>query len=107
MKNNEAMYAHFGKNHAHRCGECSNLIAFRAGRTWFKCRRYGTGRSISTDWRKSWTACGKFNVPLAPGEKPMIRRLPPTRKATEPVPGQTCMWKQNDAAKGTGTDADS
>ncbi len=88
MKKNEAMYAFFGKDHAHQCGDCLNFIECVGNRKWFKCKRYGVSSSLSTDWRKRWTACGKFNIPLAPGEKPMIKRLPPERKSAKPVAGQ-------------------
>lgn len=88
MKKNEAMYACYGKDHAHCCGECGNLIEHRERRSWYKCKRYGTSSSLSTDWRKSWTACGKFNVRLEPGEKPMIKRLLPEKKAADQIEGQ-------------------
>jgi hypothetical protein len=97
MKKNEAMYSFFGKDYAHRCAECCN---FSAGGMWFKCKRYGVSASLSTDWRKSWTACGKFNVPLDPGERPMIERLPPERKPTEQIAGQTCMWDSENKTRG-------
>lgn len=91
-RKNEAMYASYGKDYTHQCGECANLYSHNC--QYFKCQRYGGGYSAATDWRKKWTACGKFNIPLNPGEKPMIRRLPPAGKEIEQVPGQISLFEQ-------------
>ena len=68
----EAMYDRFGVDHEHKCGECPN---FKGGiNTYFKCRIYGESNAQSTDWAKSWVACGMFGKEWD-GDVPVIRTL--------------------------------
>ena len=62
------MHEKYGWDEEHTCGECQNLIT---GYTWGgkrlrKCLVYGVTQSNASDWAKSYTACGMFNV--APDE---------------------------------------
>lgn len=59
----ERMYEHFGKDHAHKCKDCDNLIYREQGRRWYKCAVYGVSACAATDWRINQTACGCFNEP--------------------------------------------
>lgn len=53
-----AMWDFFGKFRGKCCSECSHLVKER----FYKCEVYGISRSEATDWAKSWTACGAFNI---------------------------------------------
>lgn len=58
----ELMHRMFGKDEAHKCGECNNLCTFRyRDKTYRKCEIYGVTHSQASDWAKRWTACGLFN----------------------------------------------
>jgi len=56
------MWHYYGKRDDKRCSDCLHLITVYGDmpRTYFKCELYGVSASSATDWRKKWTACGKF-----------------------------------------------
>lgn len=43
------------------CGECVHLVSHVAHRQFWKCARFRLSASASSDWRKSWPACGLFS----------------------------------------------
>ena len=53
----DIMHKLYGKDHAHKCGDCCNLDAFEGwGKARRKCERYGYSHCEATDWtRKSLT----------------------------------------------------
>lgn len=64
------LLAVYGKQPGHTCGECKHLVTWRFASDYFKCelsRSRGQSGGPSTDWRKSWPACGRFE----PGEGPV------------------------------------
>jgi len=74
----ELMHRMFGKDEAHTCGECKNMVEGRyRSRTLRKCRVYGLTHSEASDWAKRWTACGKFNSEYA--GMPIIELVRPNR----------------------------
>ena len=74
----ELMHRMFGKNEAHTCGECNNLVEGRYHtRILRKCRIYGLTHSEASDWAKRWTACGKFNCEYS--GRPIIDFVRPDR----------------------------
>lgn len=72
MKSIDNMHKHWGRYYPNKCGDCSNLIRRQWDKTYFKCARYGLSHCASTDWALSWAACGKFNKPLEPNERPLV-----------------------------------
>jgi hypothetical protein len=54
------MYKQHGTRPGRTCGECSNLITYQYGGRYFKCGLSRVTSSAASDWRKKWTACGKF-----------------------------------------------
>ena len=57
----DLMHRTFGKDDAHKCRECSNILRDSYhGRTYIKCRVYGCTNSEASDWVLKWTACGMF-----------------------------------------------
>jgi hypothetical protein len=43
-----------------RCKQCKSFARYSMGSTWFKCHKSRVSRSIATDWRANWPACGAF-----------------------------------------------
>ncbi len=71
------------------CGDCCNYFSGRYhNKTLRKCARYGATHSEASDWRKSWTGCGMFNVPMKDNEGPVIRTIRGKRAAEEVMEGQ-------------------
>lgn len=87
----QRMHKQFGREHVHKCGDCGNLLRNTWDKAYFKCARYGESNCEATDWAKSWPACGKFNVPLEDGERPLIKYCDRTRPPQGEVPGQIRM----------------
>ena len=82
------MHKLYGYN-AESCGDCGNFISVTpTSRTVFKCLRYGNTASEASDWRKSWTACGMFNIPKPENERCVIETGRGKRAAVEPPEGQ-------------------
>lgn len=59
-KSIDKMHAAHGAAPGHRCGECAELVAKRYDKVYWKCRLYGDSNGPGTDFRKCWSACGKF-----------------------------------------------
>ena len=87
-RKHDAMYAEYGKDHTHTCKQCSNCVYKIRDKRYYKCLRYGDSASEATDWAIGKTACGMFDVSLAPGEYPMIKRLKRHEKEAVQVTGQ-------------------
>jgi hypothetical protein len=84
----EAMYAEFGKDGTHTCGQCSNFISGSYhGRILKKCKGYGLTHSEASDWARNWVACGMFSQPFAE-RRPMIERMCRKKNDNSPVEGQ-------------------
>lgn len=88
IRKHDAMYAAYGKDHAHTCNQCSNCVYNTWDKRYYKCLRYGDSASEATDWAIGKTACGMFDVPLPPGERPMVRRLKRDAKEAVQADGQ-------------------
>lgn len=90
----QRMHKEFGREHVHKCGECCNFVSGRyegIGRVLQKCKRYGLTHSEATDWAQKWPACTKFNVPLAPEERPLMAYVSRKRQPEGEIPGQMMM----------------
>lgn len=88
MKKIDLMHKLFGKNHAHKCEECSHFHSGRYhDRTLFKCDVYGLTHSEASDWRKSYLACGLFNQPYS-GRNIIRLATPDTKTDDGPLEGQ-------------------
>lgn len=96
MKNQlETMHRLYGKDHAHKCGQCSNFVRGRYhDRMLQKCERFGLSHSETSDWAQRWPACGMFNVPMPDDDKPVkdwAKRAQHRIVADEPADGQIRM----------------
>lgn len=92
----ELMRRYYGESN-HLCGECCNLMTFRAGkRTVRKCKAYGATCSSKSDWAKKWGACGLFGKDV-PGKlvsdtaKKMFSRIGVCDYKTQEIDGQQKM----------------
>lgn len=68
MAPSDAMIRRYGRAEGYKCGECEYCARRKrdmAARP-YKCRRYGTVRSVSRDWRVSWPACKLFRAKEIP-----------------------------------------
>ena len=84
------MHKEWGRYYPNKCGDCCNRARYEyRGKTYRKCERYGESHSDATDWADSWMACGKYNVPLGPGEAPLIRWAVRDKPKRTEVEGQT------------------
>ena len=92
MKKIDLMHATYGVDiKGRRCRDCHNLVRVTpTGRSYYKCTVYGESKAESSDWAAKWTACGRFDKPLEPGEYTLLHQLKrePRPKAVEVVPGQ-------------------
>jgi hypothetical protein len=71
------------------CGDCCNYVSGRYhDKTLRKCVRYGGTHSEASDWKKSATACGMFNIPMKDNEAPVIRTVRGERAKDGPLEGQ-------------------
>ena len=90
-----AMHKEYGKAHGLKCADCTSLLCreFRSGRRVYKCKAYGDSCADSTDWAKSWPACGLHGKPLPDGHVPLIERLKHSKRVdNRPVDGQISMF---------------
>lgn len=91
----DAMHQFYGKDPEERkCAECEFLLHGRYHDKWYyKCEVYGCSHSESTDWRKSYGACGLIGKAFPEGDtriKDVVSRERP--KEEEPMPGQLSMF---------------
>ena len=94
-----AMHKEYGKAHGLKCVDCPSLHCreFRSGRRVYKCKAYGDSCAESTDWAKSWPACGLHDKPLPDGHVPLIERLKHSKRVdNRPVDGQVSMFGGNE-----------
>ena len=71
----KAMHRFHGKDHQHKCKDCCNLIEKYWQRKYHKCLVYGDSNAPSTDWAKSYVACGHFDIPFDPDRENEVRKL--------------------------------
>lgn len=85
-----AMHKRFGTNYALCCKDCSHLICGEYhDRRYYKCEIYGLSHSESSDWRRSWMACGMYNVPQDMDRwVPLMRQINHSPKTEPPIEGQ-------------------
>lgn len=87
-----AMHKRFGTNTALYCKDCSHLICCEYhDRRYYKCKIYGLSHSEASDWRRSWMACGMYNVPQDMGQiVPLMKQINhgPKEKEELPIDGQ-------------------
>ena len=88
----DVMHKLYGKNHAHKCNECSNYDRYKSyGKSRRKCARYGYSNCMASDWVGRWQACGMFNTALTKDErcvKDWYRPLRPKVDPNKAVDGQ-------------------
>lgn len=85
-----AMHKLYGTEWGKYCKDCSHLISGEwHDKHYHKCELYGLSHSEATDWRLSWIACGKFNVPVDTDHvKPVYKALPHKHEPEHPLEGQ-------------------
>lgn len=56
------MWRTYGRRESKKCGTCAHLVINlgNTGNRYFKCELYGITSGAATDFRKKWTACGKW-----------------------------------------------
>jgi hypothetical protein len=55
------MHQVYGVTPGERCRDCKLLVSYHANSSPVnKCLKYGDSRSVATDWRQKWDACGLF-----------------------------------------------
>lgn len=88
-----AMHKRFGSNGALCCKDCSHLISgMWHDRKYYKCEIYGMSHSESSDWRRSWMACGMYNVPQDMERwVPLMEQIKHSPKIELPLDGQMRM----------------
>lgn len=94
-----AMNKEYGKAYGNKCAGCPSLACrvLRSGRRVYKCKAYGDSCADSTDWAKSWPACGLYGQPLPKGHVPLIDRLKYSKRVdNRPVEGQISMFGGNE-----------
>ena len=86
----QAMHMRFGTCGFLRCKACDHLLTYEyRGRRYNKCELYGVSNSDATDWRKSWQACGMYNVPQDMDRwVPLIKQLSWQARPEPPLEGQ-------------------
>ena len=90
-----AMHKEYGKSYGNKCAGCPSLLCreFRSGRRVYKCKAYGDSCAESTDWAKSWPACGLYGAKLPEGHVPLIERLKHSKRLdNRPIDGQISMF---------------
>ena len=86
----DAMHQRYGRDpEQRRCGACPHFTRTTpTDRSFFKCDIYGNTASVSSDWRKNYTACSLIDAPDFQQDRPVIHCLPRTRPEPEQIPGQ-------------------
>lgn len=65
--NKSAVIAHqtlmnaYGVSEGNKCKDCVFLLKKSFSKTYYKCSKFNTSSSESSDWRINWPACGLFN----------------------------------------------
>ncbi len=95
LKKIEAMHYFYGFDHlCRKCVECDHLIHGEYNGKWYyKCKVYGCTHSESTDWRKSYSACGLVDHDFPEHDKRIIDILKHEQiQKVEQIPGQVGMF---------------
>lgn len=90
----EAMHRTYGMVEGMHCGDCPHLVRKEWGRHYFKCKGYGDTNCGSTDWAKSWGACGLITQEDISMYLPMVEQVkhsPRGKAVEEQIPGQVEM----------------
>lgn len=85
-----AMHKRFGTKTGQYCKGCTHLISFKYhDRTYHKCELYGLSHSESSDWRRSWMACGMHDQPVNDETwVPVMKLIKHTKPPEPPIEGQ-------------------
>lgn len=83
----EAMHHYYGTG-VGCCAECPHLIEHVLQRKWYKCRVYGESKAESTDWRKSYPACGLIDKPFPYNETRIVTRIVAKKEQEQSSDGQ-------------------
>ena len=96
-----AMHKRFGTNYALCCKDCNHLICGEYhDRRYYKCEIYGLSHSESSDWRRSWMACGMYNVPQDMDRwMPLMKQINHSPKLEPPIEGQIRIEPKEEATK--------
>ena len=82
------MHEAFGVKQDCTCKDCCNLMQVQLPlRRFYKCGRYAVSGCGSSDWAKSWIACGMHNVPLG-NERPLMKYHTDNADALPELEGQ-------------------
>jgi hypothetical protein len=54
------MHRAHGVKDGYICGDCKHFGSILYARRYFKCGLFKLSRSMASDWRKKWAACGKW-----------------------------------------------
>lgn len=86
----DAMHRLFGEMPDKRCAYCKHFISGEYhDRRLFKCELYGLTHSEATDWRKSYTACGMYNMHVKRSSwVDVLKRKPQQAAGALPLEGQ-------------------
>lgn len=87
----DAMYHYYGKSTG-RCENCPHFIKKFWDKAYYKCRVYGESNADSTDWKKSYTACGLIDKPFPEDETRVVYRVIAV-KENKPLPGQISLFE--------------
>lgn len=94
-----AMHKEYGKAYGLKCDGCPSLVCrvFPSFRRVYKCVSYGASKSDSTDWARSWPACGLHGKPVDKDRTPLLERLKRAKRPdNKPVEGQISMFGGNE-----------
>ena len=85
-----AMHQRFGTCGVLQCRGCCHLISGGwHDRRYYKCEIYGMSHSEASDWRRSWAACGMYNVPQDMERwVPLMKQINHGPKTEPPLEGQ-------------------
>lgn len=87
----DAMHYYYGRG-VGRCEDCPHFIKHVWDRNYYKCLVYGASNAESTDWRKSWPACGLIDKPFPGGDTRVVARITADRQTEMPIDGQLDMF---------------
>lgn len=87
----DAMHHYYGFG-VGRCEDCPHFIRHGWDKMYYKCLVYGISNAESTDWRKSWQACGLIDKPFPGGDTRVVDRITAAREEEKPIDGQLDMF---------------
>lgn len=90
----EKMYHYYGIGTG-KCENCPHLIKKFWNKTYYKCRAYGESNAVSTDWKKSYDACGLIDKPFPDDELRVVYRVAFV-KESKPLSGQLSLFEEGE-----------